>query len=65
MTSSTGEEAAEYVNALVATCQNPHSFYGHNLIEMLLRKIDRIPSGRDSKSSPFAMQFSVIFQLSN
>lgn len=49
MTSSTGEEGAEYVNALVATCQNPQDFYGHNLVHMLLRKIDRIPSGRDSK----------------
>lgn len=50
MTSLSGEEAAEFVNALVATCQNPQDFYGYDLVLMLLKKIDRIPSGRDSKS---------------
>lgn len=49
MTSMPAEEGAEYVNALLATCQNPSDFYGHNLIAMLTRRINNVPAGPDTK----------------
>ena len=49
MTTLSGEEGAEYVNALLATCQNPQDFFGHNLVNMLRNRIDKIPSGKDTK----------------
>ena len=49
MTTLTGVEGGEYINALVVTCQNPRNFFGHNLVDMLLKTIDRIPSGRNTK----------------
>ena len=49
MATITGEEGAEMVNAALATCQNPRDFYGKNLIEMLRKRLDTIPSGSKTK----------------
>ena len=49
MTTIPAEEGAEYVNALMATCQDPTNFYGHNLIAMLTRRIAGVPAGQDTK----------------
>jgi hypothetical protein len=50
MTTITGEEGAEYINALLATCQDPQDFFGHNLVNMLKNRIERIPSGAGTKN---------------
>ncbi|XP_032788923.2 cobalamin binding intrinsic factor [Daphnia magna] len=50
MTSLSSEEGAQYINGLLATCQNPENFYGHNLVTMLTRRIDSIPSGSGTKN---------------
>ncbi len=45
-----GEDAGEIVNAVLATCQDPRDFYGRNLVDMLRKKIDLIPSGGTTKN---------------
>ncbi len=49
MTTLAGGEGSEYVNALLATCQNPYNFYGHNLIAMLTRRLSTVPAGPTTK----------------
>ncbi|XP_013412113.1 transcobalamin-2 [Lingula anatina] len=38
-----GGKLGQYVNALVATCQDPSDFYGHNLIDILSGHMDGFP----------------------
>ena len=49
MSTLPAEEGAQYINGLLATCQNPENFYGHNLVAMLSRRIGSIPSGAGTK----------------
>ncbi|XP_046450796.1 cobalamin binding intrinsic factor-like [Daphnia pulex] len=50
MTFLSAEESSHYVNGLLATCQNPENFYGHNLVAMLTRRMNSIPSGSGTKN---------------
>lgn len=38
-----GGKLAQYINALVATCQNPQDFYGHDLIQLLKKHMIGYP----------------------
>lgn len=57
MTSIAPEEGAEYVSALMATCQNPSDFYGHNLVAMLTNRLLTVPSGPETKYMLVKLQF--------
>lgn len=50
MSTISGEEGAEYVNAVLATCQDPKDFFGFDLVNMLRSRLDTIPAGSNTKS---------------
>ncbi|XP_065570534.1 uncharacterized protein LOC136033646 [Artemia franciscana] len=39
------EVISEWVNSIISTCQDPAKFHGVNLIDILKKKLDTIPSG--------------------
>ena len=60
MSAMTGDEGAEFVHLLMATCRDPRNFFGHNLVQMLRSRLDSIPTTSDLK---YVLFYSVIYRM--
>lgn len=51
-------KVAHYIMGVIATCQNPRNFYGHNLVEKL--KTHLIVNVQHFQSNNFALALSIL-----